>query len=136
MIQFHETGYGRKFFNHEIPELNKNLNRIADALEKLAMEKEKVEIENEFDNISFLKSIKIDKVFSIRVYNSLTTSRNPKYNLFELVQSSETELLRNKHFGVKCLWEVTEFLKSMNLDLDMSIEQIEAAKLKNHTTIL
>jgi DNA-directed RNA polymerase alpha subunit len=70
------------------------------------------------------------------VYNSLTTSRNPKYNLFELVQSSETELLRNKHFGVKCLWEVTEFLKSMNLDLDMSIEQIEAAKLKNHTTIL
>jgi len=136
MIQFHETGYGRKFFNHEIPELNKNLNRIADALEKLAMEKEKVEIENDFDNISFLKSIKIDKVFSIRVYNSLTTSRNPKYNLFELVQSSETELLRNKHFGVKCLWEVTEMLKSMNLDLDMSIEQIEAAKLKNHTTIL
>ena len=43
MIQFHETGYGRKFFNHEIPELNKNLNRIADALEKLAMEKEKVD---------------------------------------------------------------------------------------------
>jgi DNA-directed RNA polymerase alpha subunit len=135
MAQFHETGYGRRFFDHELPELNKNLNRIADALEKLAMDKEKV-VENEFDNISFLKSIKIDRVFSIRVYNSLTTSRNPKYNLFELVQSSETELLRNKHFGVKCLWEVTEFLKSMNLDLDMSIEQIEAAKLKNHTTIL
>jgi len=135
MAQFHETGYGRRFFDHELPELNKNLNRIADALEKLAIEKEKV-VENEFDNISFLKSIKIDRVFSIRVYNSLTTSRNPKYNLFELVQSSETELLKNKHFGLKSLWEVTEFLKSMNLDLDMSIEQIEAAKLKNHTTIL
>lgn len=33
MPEFHNTGYGKKFFEHQLPTLIKNLGRIADALE-------------------------------------------------------------------------------------------------------
>lgn len=33
-IQFHETGYGKKFFGRQLPNLIKALNRVAEALEK------------------------------------------------------------------------------------------------------
>lgn len=36
MPQFHETGYGKRFFDHQMPALISNLGRIATALEKLA----------------------------------------------------------------------------------------------------
>ena len=32
--QFHETGYGRRFFLSQLPNLIKALNRLADAMEK------------------------------------------------------------------------------------------------------
>jgi len=32
-MKFHETGYGRRFFEKQIPDLLKTLGRIADALE-------------------------------------------------------------------------------------------------------
>ena len=34
MPQFHETGYGRKFFDRQLPDLIKAMERIADALEE------------------------------------------------------------------------------------------------------
>jgi hypothetical protein len=36
MPQFHETGYGRKFFDHDLPELTRQIKRVADCLEKQA----------------------------------------------------------------------------------------------------
>lgn len=33
MLQFHETGYGRDFFNHQLPELIRAINRNAKAIE-------------------------------------------------------------------------------------------------------
>lgn len=42
MIQFHESGYGRTFFEHQLPELTYQLERIANALE----EKNQLEKEN------------------------------------------------------------------------------------------
>lgn len=33
-LQFHETVYGKNFFNHQLPQLSKALTRIAIALEK------------------------------------------------------------------------------------------------------
>lgn len=33
MPQFHETGYGKTFFEHQLPELTRQLKRIADVLE-------------------------------------------------------------------------------------------------------
>lgn len=34
MAQFHETQYGKRFFDSQLPKLIKELGRIADALEK------------------------------------------------------------------------------------------------------
>lgn len=34
MPEFHETIYGRRFFDSQLPELIRNLGRIADAMEK------------------------------------------------------------------------------------------------------
>lgn len=34
MPRFHETGYGRKFFERQLPELIRAIERVADALEK------------------------------------------------------------------------------------------------------
>ena len=33
-IQFHESEYGKTFFQHQLPELIKSLKRIADTLEE------------------------------------------------------------------------------------------------------
>jgi hypothetical protein len=40
MPKFHETGYGRKFFTVQLPELIKALNKIADELKKQNSKKE------------------------------------------------------------------------------------------------
>lgn len=34
MIPFHETGFGKRFFDSQLPKLIKELGRIADALEE------------------------------------------------------------------------------------------------------
>ena len=39
MAAFHETVYGKRFFDSQLPELIKTLKRIADALEKQNKEK-------------------------------------------------------------------------------------------------
>lgn len=48
MPQFHETVYGKRFFDSQLPKLIKTLERIADALEKQneLKEKEKNDDEN------------------------------------------------------------------------------------------
>jgi len=38
MAEFHETVYGRRFFDHQLPALIRALERIASASEKSAME--------------------------------------------------------------------------------------------------
>jgi len=44
--ELHETMMGQKFYNHDIPQIVKALNRIADALDKIA-EKEEEAKEND-----------------------------------------------------------------------------------------
>lgn len=34
MAEFYETGYGKRYYEYQLPELVKQLTRIADALEK------------------------------------------------------------------------------------------------------
>lgn len=43
MAQFHETMYGKRFFDSQLPALIKQLTRIADALENKNKEKDKSE---------------------------------------------------------------------------------------------
>jgi len=144
MAQFHETGYGRRFFEHELPELNRNLKRIADALENRSevnteilnltsqiLEKTKeqpavtIADSNFQDNLSLLRSVKIKDVFSIRISNALLYCKYPKHNLLQLVTSKERELLSTKNFGAKCLTEVNEYLSKVGLELDMTEEEIQ-----------
>ena len=33
MPDFHQTGYGRDFFSHQLPELIKSINRLSEAIE-------------------------------------------------------------------------------------------------------
>ena len=33
MIQFHETGYGRRFFDFQLPEITRAIHRLAEAIE-------------------------------------------------------------------------------------------------------
>lgn len=33
MPQFHETGYGRKFFDYQLPEITRQISRLAKAME-------------------------------------------------------------------------------------------------------
>lgn len=40
MVQFHETGYGARFFNGQLPALIEALERMAKAVEKLVEKKE------------------------------------------------------------------------------------------------
>lgn len=40
MPQFHETGYGKRYYEHQLPEVIDQLKRIADALELLTKPKE------------------------------------------------------------------------------------------------
>lgn len=50
MAEFHETQYGKRFFNGQLPKLIKELGRIADALEKANELKEKEN--NNYENRS------------------------------------------------------------------------------------
>lgn len=34
MVQFHETGYGRRFFDAQLPELIKAISKLANEMEK------------------------------------------------------------------------------------------------------
>ena len=146
MPQLHETGYGRRLFEHELPELNKSLSRIATALEKISNQDSKDEsmvnvfqnwLNNQLtkkeiqpeeivtDNISLLRSIKLKDIFSIRISNALLFCKYPKHNLLHLVQSKESELMATKNFGAKCLWEVNEYLSKRGLDFEMSDQDIQ-----------
>lgn len=40
-IQFHETVRGARFFDHQLPQLIKALNRVADEMEKSRLANEK-----------------------------------------------------------------------------------------------
>lgn len=40
-LQFHETVRGARFFDHQLPQLIKALNRVADEMEKSRLAKEK-----------------------------------------------------------------------------------------------
>lgn len=48
MLAFHETVYGKRFFDKQLPELIKTLNRIADALEEVNKTYEEEESIGEF----------------------------------------------------------------------------------------
>lgn len=79
MAQFHETQYGKRFFDSQLPKLIKALERIADALEKQNKEEKKQEA----------KSMKVHKakkrpmtLFDKLLQESIkSTNKNTKQNM-------------------------------------------------------
>ena len=55
MPQFHETWYGKRFFDNQLPKLIEELSRIADAFNRIAdsLEKENELKEKEKDNENY-----------------------------------------------------------------------------------
>jgi hypothetical protein len=51
MPEFHETGYGRKYYDHQLPELTRQLQRIAESLEKIVTKIEEAEEHDSINNI-------------------------------------------------------------------------------------
>lgn len=49
--QFHETGYGRTFFQSQLPNLIKAINRLADAMEKQNELKEEEKKNDQSENL-------------------------------------------------------------------------------------
>ena len=133
MAQLHETMYGKRLFEYELPQLNRNLSRIADALEKMNTEnKNRIDFPSTTspilnNAIDFLSSIRLDEIFSKRVSNSLSDNRSNKVitNLYQLVKNSERDLLRIRNFGQKCQFEVREYLSKRNLELGMDDYDIQ-----------
>jgi len=122
MPQLHETGYGRRLFEHELPELNKSLSRIANALEKIIAGDNKSAIP-QFQKVrtasNHLQDILLEDIFSanVRISNALKDSKI--LNLYQLVKLKEKDLLKTRNFGAKCLWEVKKYLSEIGLKLEM-----------------
>ena len=49
MPQLHETGYGRRLFEHDLPEIHRQLSRVADVLEKVVIELRELKKEKKKD---------------------------------------------------------------------------------------
>ena len=123
MAELHETLMGRKLIEHDIPEIAKQLKRIADSMDKIYQEKEeqKEKIEKGLQNIQYLKSIRLDDdiSFSTRVKNTFDGKFNDNGNLnqinirtlYDLVKTNEQTLKNSRGFGYKCLTEINNFLK-------------------------
>ena len=47
MIAFHETGYGKRYYEYQLPELIKQITRIAESLEKVSNIKEAKRVSKE-----------------------------------------------------------------------------------------
>ncbi|MEO8679724.1 MAG: DNA-directed RNA polymerase subunit alpha C-terminal domain-containing protein, partial [Vicinamibacterales bacterium] len=63
---------------------------------------------------------------SVRSYNCLKNANIR--TIRELVQKTETEMLKTKNFGRKSLNEIKEILTSMGLSLGMKLDQPTAAE--------
>ena len=77
MTAFHETIYGKRFFDSQLPKLIKELGRIADALEKqnepiiVEQEENENEIEEIFDEV--------EKVLDLNYNPTFTDDVGPHY---------------------------------------------------------
>lgn len=64
-IEFHNTGYGRKFFEHDLPKLTKEIGKAVDNLAKLNDQIDKIfdyKINEVLDEIDKIIDKKIDEV--------------------------------------------------------------------------
>lgn len=65
--QFHETMYGKRFFEKQLPELTKAINRLADAKEK------ENDAKTDVENLPVIKREAFDDALRFLVNNGIAT---------------------------------------------------------------
>ena len=108
MAALHETLMGKKLIQHDIPEIAKQLERIANSLDKILSEKEKES--EKISNIDYLKSIRVtDFDLTTRLSNVLK-ELNIR-TIYDVVTKKEEDLqiIKNR-FGQKSLLELKDIL--------------------------
>src|ERR1700675_4519341 len=91
-----------------------NFEEITEATEEPA--------ERSLDRVSDQLNRSVEELeLSVRSYNCLKNAGIQ--TIGELVQKSESEMLRRKHFGRKSLNEIKEILSTMGLSLGMKIDE-------------
>jgi hypothetical protein len=50
MAEFHETMYGKRYYEHQLPELTRQLQRIAESLEKIVTKIEEADEHNSIES--------------------------------------------------------------------------------------
>jgi DNA-directed RNA polymerase alpha subunit len=154
MAELHETLMGKKLIQHDIPEIAKQLSRIADALDCMletidfyndAPPKEII-VNKEEENIEYLKSIRIDDLaLSVRCINAIQDgihyffeefkgesifNRKKVITLYHLILIEEEQFAKLRNMGLKSVTELKESLENFNLYLGIKKEDIGKLEIK------
>lgn len=131
----HETIMGKKLIEQDIPQIAKQLSRIANSLEILVNKQEEFK-EDKNDNLEYLKSVSMyDLKLSFRCTNTLKNKMRLFYEefkeyqpknitLYHLVLLEEEQLMNLRNFGLKSLTELKQELKKFNLYLGVKPDDI------------
>jgi DNA-directed RNA polymerase alpha subunit len=129
MAELHETLLGKKLIQHDIPEIAKQLERIADLLDKILSEKEK-----KISNIEYLKSVRVsDFGISTRLSNVLKELNIRTIYDVVIKKEEDLQIIKNR-FGQKSMLELKDILNLFGIySLGMTDENINNAVLKYPT---
>jgi len=138
MENFIRTGYGKRLFEYELPEMNRNLERIAKALEKLDELSGKLclcgpEIEPKKEPNMDIMNYPLNKIFTPRIFNSL--NKINVLTLMDFLKMTKEDMLMVKGLGNKSLYvDISNFLEINRISLGMNdkqLSQIETIILPN-----
>jgi DNA-directed RNA polymerase alpha subunit len=146
MAYLHETLMGKKLIQHDIPEIAKQLSRIADALDCILETKDTPPKNNkQEENINYLKSVRINDLnLSVRCYNAIQDQihllfeefnkvsrfdRNKVITLYHLILIEENDITKLRNMGLKSITELKESLKCFNLYLGVEEKDIEKLEI-------
>ncbi|MFH1279481.1 MAG: DNA-directed RNA polymerase subunit alpha [Candidatus Eisenbacteria bacterium] len=93
---------------------------------------EEVEVDEKVEELRDMLNRSVDELeLSVRSSNCLQSAEIR--TIGDLVQKSESEMLKYRNFGRKSLKEISDILRSMNLGFGMSVEEIVAGKVSPPT---
>ena len=118
------VAYGSKILKEQMnPFINFDEETEPDYVEESADESDKKFNENIYRSVDELE-------LSVRSSNCLKNARI--HTIYQLVQKTDSEMLKTKNFGRKSLNEIKEVLASMDLSLGMDLEGFEPPEDENN----
>ena len=118
------VAYGAKILKEQMnPFINFDEETEPDYVEESSDDTDKKFNENIYRSVDELE-------LSVRSSNCLKNARI--HTIYQLVQKTDSEMLKTKNFGRKSLNEIKEVLASMDLSLGMDLEGFEPPEDENH----